>query len=84
MSSTAFAAFLKPFIAPAILGLLFGIATLGARLTRHLPEGRLKRLLLLRVGRSRQEERQRPGGVGKPAHRGRTLEHVAPGSRRVQ
>lgn len=51
MSSAALAAFLKPLIAPVMLGALFGVAALGAWVARRLPDGRLKRLLLLRVGR---------------------------------
>ena len=70
MSSAALAAFLKPLIAPVMLGTLFGVAAFGAWLVRRLPDSRLKRLLLLRVGRSGKQ-------VGKRSpqtfQRGRTL-----------
>ncbi len=60
MTSTALAALFKPLIAPLILVALFvPAAAIAWLLRRYLPDGRLKRLLLLRVGRRREHVRKR-------------------------
>lgn len=60
MTSVALAALLKPFAAPLVLAMVFVPAAATAWLLRRfLPEGRVKRFLLLRVGYSGREERKR-------------------------
>lgn len=60
MTSVALAALLKPVIAPLVVAMVFfPAAAIAWLLRRFLPDGALKRLLLLRVGRSWEKVRKR-------------------------